>query len=520
MPSSYSKSRGTYAAIAAGTVVAAYAGAKAYESRLEPVINERIDLNNQTVEIDPVEHIRRGVQYADIDIFSYYKTVCPNVQTLGDIFFRGYDNSTNGPCLTNVDLSNKAAPTNWISYGTALERIRYIGSHLWTNAKLIPMQSKVAILSSNRAEYIFVEHACYMYGFTVIGLYTTYDAKTVLSLLERMNTEVLVVDNLDRINSYKNELVRMNGLKEILVMDEIPAGENSKLQSIPSVLKPMQQADVRPLPKVDPESIATLILTSGTTGSMKNSVFLRSCFAFSGEPKLAMLSHNNLLATIKALIERRNRTIGNVNANHRHCSFLPTAHLYERINLIYYFMHGSQVAFCPIPERIFEYYPIIRPTVVSMVPRILNRVYDTIMTEVNKSKIKKFLITQALHNEKPSLFSRVIFRKVRDLFGGEITLMVTGSAPITPEVLHFFRIALGVPVLEAYGQTESTAAGTGTHISDASCGKVGAPGPVVEVKLIDVPDTNYRSNNNQGEVCIRGPTVFKGRYFIHFHRLE
>lgn len=227
-----------------------------------------------------------------------------------------------------------------------------------------------------------------------------------------------------------------------------------------------------------------------------------------------MLSHSNLLATIKGLIERRNRTNVNATTNHRHCSFLPTAHLYERINLIYYFMHGSQVAFCPIPERIFEYYPIIRPTVVSMVPRILNRVYDTIMTEVSKSKIKKFLITQALHNEKPSLFSRFVFRKVRDLFGGEVTLMVTGSAPITQEVLHFFRIALGAPVVEAYGQTESSAAGTTTHISDLSCGKVGAPGPIIEVKLIDVPDTNYRSNNNQGEICIRGPSVFRGKWFI------
>ena len=269
MPSSHSKSRGTYAAIAAGTIVAAYAGAKAYQSRLEPVVAEPIDLNKQTVEIDPVEHIRRGVQYADIDLFSYYKSVCPNVQTLGDIFCRGYADSNNGPCLTDVDLSNKTAPTNWISYGTALERIRYIGSHMWTKAKLTPMQSKVAILSSNRAEYVFVEHACYMYGFTVIGLYTTYDAKTILSLLQRTKTDVLVVDNLNRINSFKTELLRMEGLKEILVMDEIPTGENSKLQSIPSVLKTTQQADVRPIPKVDPESIATFILTSGTTGSMK-----------------------------------------------------------------------------------------------------------------------------------------------------------------------------------------------------------------------------------------------------------
>ena len=287
MPSS-SRSRGTYAAIAAGTVVAAYAGAKAYESRLQPVINERIDLNNQTVEIDPVEHIRRGVQYADIDIFSYYKTVYPNVQTLGDIFYRGYDFSNNGPCLTDVDLSNKTALTNWISYGTALERIRYIGSHMWTKAKLIPMKSKVAILSSNRAEYIFVEHACYMYGFTVIGLYTTYDANTILSLLEKMKAEVLVVDNLNRIDSFKSKLLQLNGLKEILVMDDIPAGENSKLQSIPTVLKTMQQADVRPLPKVDPESVATLILTSGTTGLMNNpplSISFYFCF-FQVNPSL------------------------------------------------------------------------------------------------------------------------------------------------------------------------------------------------------------------------------------------
>ena len=92
--------------------------------------------------------------------------------------------------------------------------------------------------------------------------------------------------------------------------------------------------------------------------------------------------------------------------------------------------------------------------------------------------------------------------------------MITGSAPITPEVLHFFRIALDIPIVEGYGQTESTAAGTSTHITDMSCGTVGSPVPSVEIKLIDVPGTNYRSNNNQGEICIRGPTIFKGKFHI------
>jgi len=264
MPSSFSKSPGTYAALA---VVGAYAGTRAYKSYVQQKTGDVIDLNNQSVEIDPVEHIRRGVEYADIDINTYYKTICPTVQTLGDVFYHGYSNSNNGPCLTNVDLSNKVSPVHWIPYSTALERIRYIGSHIWTEAKLTPMQSKVAILSINRIEYSFAEHACYMYGFTVVALYTTYDAATILSLLEKTQIEVLIVDNFDRIKSFKNQLLQNTQLKEILTMDELTSDENKKIKSITTVLKTMQQADVRPLPKIDPDSIATLILTSGTTGN-------------------------------------------------------------------------------------------------------------------------------------------------------------------------------------------------------------------------------------------------------------
>jgi long-chain acyl-CoA synthetase len=239
--------------------------------------------------------------------------------------------------------------------------------------------------------------------------------------------------------------------------------------------------------------------------------------SFSGEPKIAILSHTNILSTIKGNINRRERANVAAEPTNRHCSFLPLAHLFERLILMNNFLHGTQVAYCPIPEKLFEYYPLIKPTNVCMVPRVLNKVYDTIMAEVSKSKIKRFLISQALHNEQPTLFSRFIFRKIRKLFGGEVFVMVTGSAPITPEVLHFFRIALDIPIIEGYGQTESTAAGTSTHMIDTSCGTVGSPVPSVEIKLIDVPGTNYRSNNNQGEICIRGPTIFKGKYLDYDH---
>ena len=267
MPLPFSKSTGTYTALAAGAVVATYAGTHAYKSRIERTYDDGIDLKNQTVEIDPVEHIRRCTLYKDIDIFSFYKTIYPNVQTLGDVFYSGHSASKNGPCIAYVDPTNTAEPLHWINYAMALERIRLIGSHLWTDVGLIPMKSVVAIISSNRPEYTFVEHACYMYGFTVLALYTTYDASTILSILEKTETTVFVVDNLDRIESFKSQLLQKNYLKEILVMDNVTSHENAKIRNLPMIFKTMQQSDVRPRPNIDPESIATFILTSGTTGT-------------------------------------------------------------------------------------------------------------------------------------------------------------------------------------------------------------------------------------------------------------
>lgn len=266
MTSSFPKSTGTYAALAAGAVVATYAGTHAYKSRIEQKYNDGIDLKSQTVEIDPIEHIRRCTFYKDIDIFSFYKTIHPHIQTLGDVFYNGYTASNNGPCVAYVDPTNTKEPIRWINYAMALENIRFIGSHLWTDVKLTPTKSTVAIISVNRPEYSFVEHACYMYGFVVLALYTTYDASMILSVLDRTRTEVLVVDNLERVESFKNQLLERTYLKEILVMDNVTSQENTKIRSLPTVLQKVQQGDVRPRPKIDPESIATFILTSGTTG--------------------------------------------------------------------------------------------------------------------------------------------------------------------------------------------------------------------------------------------------------------
>jgi long-chain acyl-CoA synthetase len=114
-----------------------------------------------------------------------------------------------------------------------------------------------------------------------------------------------------------------------------------------------------------------------------------------------------------------------------------------------------------------------------------------------------------------ALWDRIIFNKVRAVFGGRVRLMVSGSAPISGEVLDFMRIAFCCDVLEGYGMTETAAAATGTFPGEIGTAHVGVPNMCVELKLMDVPDMDYLATDlpyPRGEICLRGHNIFKGYY--------
>ena len=100
------------------------------------------------------------------------------------------------------------------------------------------------------------------------------------------------------------------------------------------------------------------------------------------------------------------------------------------------------------------------------------------------------------------MFDNLVFKRIRELFGGRVRLVVTGSAPIQKDVLRFFRIALGVPILEGYGQTETSAGGTFTLPREVDSGNVGPPIASIMIKLTDVPEMKYYSKNDEGEVSL------------------
>ena len=111
-----------------------------------------------------------------------------------------------------------------------------------------------------------------------------------------------------------------------------------------------------------------------------------------------------------------------------------------------------------------------------------------------------------------AVWDNLVFGKVQQQLGGRVRLMVTGSAPISDKVMDFLRICFACPVIEGYGQTESSAAVSTTLPGDTICGHVGAPLPCVEIKLVDVPEMEYSVKDNppRGEVCFRGPCCTSG----------
>ncbi len=118
------------------------------------------------------------------------------------------------------------------------------------------------------------------------------------------------------------------------------------------------------------------------------------------------------MAGMKSIVDRGKRAGILPKSSDRHCSFLPMAHLYERVVLLLILTHWYQVICCLTPDILFEYYGFVKPTRIFMVPRILNKRYDKIVGEVEKSQVKRFLVEQTVRNEESSFLSHIIFRYI------------------------------------------------------------------------------------------------------------
>lgn len=194
-------------------------------------------------------------------------------------------------------------------------------------------------------------------------------------------------------------------------------------------------------------------------------------------------------------------------------------------------MKGAQIGyFAGDVQKLKEDIALLRPTIFISVPRLYNRFYDAIKKKIDdlegmKAKIANWgldaKMARLAETGDPThpVYDKLVFNKFKEAFGGRVKFLLTGSAPISKDVVNFLKVVFCCPMYEGYGQTESCAASTLTYSIDSEAGHVGGPVPYAEMKLVDIPAMNYLTTDTKdekpyprGEICFKGSNNFVG-YF-------
>jgi len=178
------------------------------------------------------------------------------------------------------------------------------------------------------------------------------------------------------------------------------------------------------------------------------------------------------------------------------------------------------------PLKIVEDCALLQPALFPSVPRLYNRIYGKIKAGIDAATgCKKWLVDRAIAAKLTALqdgghltngcYDQLVFSKMAALLGGKVKLMSTGSAPIDKTVLDFLKICFSCPIIEGYGLTETATGGACTSIEDRVTGHVGGPSEALKLRLKDLPEMQYLSSDKpypRGEICMKGPCIFKGYY--------
>lgn len=409
----------------------------------------------------------------------------------------------------------------WESYELAARRASDFGSGLLHVG--LQRGDKFGIYALNSAEWVLAEMGGYAYGLVNVSLYATLGQEAVNHVV--LHSEmVAVVCSVETLSSLFTALPCAPLVKTIIYMQGGGRGEEptqqqreqaaaAGVQLLPfSQIEQWGAANPRDHSPPKAEDLAALMYTSGTTG----------------DPKGVMLSHRNIIAqttSYPAVIANAGVTLG---PGDRYLSYLPLAHIFERAALAVMFMQGVAVGFSSGKvELLVEDMGVLKPTGLFGVPRVFNRVHDKVLQQVSAgSKLKQFLFHTAIkecgkvlkagggHKALP-LWDALIFKKVQSRVGGCCRLVLSGGAPISAATQLFLAIAFGVPAMQGYGLSETSAAGTITAMVDPNTGHVGPPAPAVDMKLVGVPEMEYLPTDTprpRGEICFRGAPIMQG-YF-------
>lgn len=372
--------------------------------------------------------------------------------------------------------------TNLISYGLL--------------ALGIEKGDKIGIVSGNRPEWNMIDFAIMQIGAVSVPIYPTISQEDYRHILNHAEMKMIFIEGKDLRGKLEPILPTLELLKYIYTFSD----ENSQYKYLDQLVETGRQ---NPQPEilaklksaVKPEELATIIYTSGTTGVQKG----------------VMLSHHNLVSQIL------NLKVTPSEWSKVALSFLPICHAYERILVYLYQYLGMSVYYAESLATIAENIKEVNPTMMSCVPRLLEKIYEKLEAAGKKLPILKremyfwaFNLASKYQLEEMSsllkfqlkIADKMVYSKWREAFGGNFDIVVSGGSAIQPHMASFFS-AIGWPIFEGYGMSETSPviAVSQRGINGRKFGTVGLPFPGVEIRLVE-----------QNEIICRGHNVMIGYY--------
>ncbi|HVT45667.1 MAG TPA: long-chain fatty acid--CoA ligase [Thermoanaerobaculia bacterium] len=394
----------------------------------------------------------------------------------------------------------------WIDIGVdeLADRVRHFSTGLRRLG--VKREDRVAILSENRPEWTIADFAILAAGAVTVPIYPTLLGRQIEYILNDSGSVAVVASTTEQMDKLLDVRDHCPGLSTIIVCDA-PDRLKAEVLTFESVVRSgaeIEKAEGRErfdqiLASRKADDLATIVYTSGTTGN----------------PKGAMLTHGNIASNVVATCEVLQFEKGDVTL-----SILPLSHILERMGDFSYLYRGATIAYAESVSKVRDNLQEVRPDLFAAVPRLFEKMQAAIMENVaaspaRKQKIFHWALGVARERlpfrveHKPLPFGlklksliaeKFVFKKILDRLGGNVRFVLSGGAPLSPELAAFF-IGAGLEIYEGYGLTETSPVISINTPKARRLGTVGRPIPGVEVKI--APD---------GEILSRGPHIMKGYY--------
>ncbi|MCF6295050.1 MAG: AMP-dependent synthetase/ligase [Flavobacteriaceae bacterium] len=397
---------------------------------------------------------------------------------------------------------DKALTTKYGSEWKSISTQEYINKANAISRALLKLgvekDNKIAVISTNnRTEWNIMDIGILQVGAQNIPIYPTISADDYEYVLNHSESLYCFVSD-DEVLQKVLKIKDKTKLKEVYSFDQVNGCKHySELLELGKDQSTQHEVEARK-DAVKSSDLATIIYTSGTTG----------------QPKGVMLTHDNIVSNVLASEKRIPLGYGNAKA----LSFLPVCHIFERMILYLYQYSGMEIYFAESIEKISDNLKEVKPHIMTAVPRLYEKMYDAIYAKGDDlSGIKKILFYWAInlgleyepygangwwYEKKLSIARKLIFSKWQIGFGGNLRIMVSGSAALQSRLTRVFAAA-GLPIMEGYGLTETSPV---VSVNDLRNGgfRIGTVGRIIDKVEVKIAEDD--------EILVKGPNVMLGYY--------